>query len=204
MKREKAQQFQALRGFSMLELIIVMAIILAISAFALPRIQTGIAQARLRGNATSINGLVQQLRMQAVKANRSYTMRITTAAGNQPAFLYIDTDNSTTLDPGEPSVPIPSDMTITDGTGGPAAVPPSVAFPKYINFATKGLLSFNERGLPCSNPPAAPACGVVNPYIIYLSMNRPFAVPVWAAVTVTPAGRVKAYTFTGGAAGVWN
>src|SRR5207244_10617331 len=70
-------------GFSMLELVIVMAIILCIAAIAFPKIQGAIEGVKLRSTITDIDGLVQQLRIQGVRANRSYTIRTAPAtAGN--------------------------------------------------------------------------------------------------------------------------
>jgi Tfp pilus assembly protein FimT len=207
MKRATSQKFGSLRGFSLVELLVVVCIIMVVSAFALPRIQTAIAQIRLRASVTNVNGLIQQLRMQAVKDNRSYKILTDppTAANGNVTSVYIDSNDSGTFNPGEPSIPLPNDIVLSDGTGGPATTPgnPAITVPPYIKANTV-TMSFNERGLPCVNPPAAPACGAITPYVIYLQQIRPYATPAWAAITVNQAGRVKAFTFTGGAAGVWN
>jgi prepilin-type N-terminal cleavage/methylation domain-containing protein len=207
MKREKAQQVRRTRGFSLVELLVVVVIIMVVSAFALPRIQTAIAQIRLRANATNVNGLVQQLRMQSVKDNRAYDIHTDpgVAANGFVTSIYIDSNGDGAFTPGEPSIPLTNDMLISDGVGGPATAPgsPAITVPPYIRANTVDM-SFNERGLPCVHPPAAPACGTVTPYVIYLQQIRPYATPAWAAITVNQAGRIKAYTFSGGAAGTWN
>ena len=186
-------------GFTLVELLVVVGIIAVISAFALPSINSAIANMRLRATATSVNGLIQQLRMQAVRDNRAYTMRIAVVGGL--TTLYIDSILPATpnalpngqYDPGEPSVAIPADTIISDGIAGPP-IPPAanIAFPPYIRFATNGLMTFNERGLPCSNPPA---CNTIAPYIVFMQQTRPLAVPAWSAISVTPAGRVKAFIY---------
>ncbi|MCU1308561.1 MAG: hypothetical protein JWN45_3256 [Acidobacteriaceae bacterium] len=190
-------------GFTLIELLVVVAIIAVISAFALPSLNNAIANMRLRATATNVNGLIQQLRMQAVRDNRAYTMRIAVVGGaGGLTTLYIDSILPATpnalpnnqYDPGEPSVAIPADTIISDGTGGPATAPPNVtgANPAYIKFATGGLMTFNERGLPCNNPPT---CNTIAPYVIYMRQTRPLSVPAWSAITVTQAGRVKAYVY---------
>jgi prepilin-type N-terminal cleavage/methylation domain-containing protein len=201
MSKAQKQRLHNQHGFTLVELLVVVAIIMVISAFALPIINKALANIRERATATNVNGLIQQLRMQAVRDNRSYTMRVAVVGG--VTTLYIDSILPSSpnvlpngqYDAGEPSVPIPNDTVISNGTGGPATVPPNVAFPPYINFATNGLMSFNERGLPCSNPPA---CNTLAPYIIYLQQTRNLSVPGWASITVTQAGRVKAYTYQPG------
>jgi prepilin-type N-terminal cleavage/methylation domain-containing protein len=183
-------------GFTLVELLVVVLIILVISAFALPSIARALASIRLRSTATSVNGLIQQVRMQAVRDNKFYTLRTQAAvAPNGLLTLYIDTNANGVLDLGEASVAIASDTVISDGTGGPATVPTNVAFPPYVKFATLGLMSFNERGLPCSNPPA---CNTIAPYMIYLKQTPPLGAASWAAITVTQAGRVKAFTYQPG------
>jgi prepilin-type N-terminal cleavage/methylation domain-containing protein len=203
MSNRQEQRVRSQRGFSLAELMVVVGIILVISAFALPSIARALASIRLRSTATSVNGLIQQVRMQAVRDNKFYTMRTQAAAPpNGLLTLYIDTNGNGALDPGEPSVAIAADTVINDGTGGPATVPTNVAFPPYVKFATLGVMSFNERGLPCSNPPA---CNTIDPYIIYLRQTQPLGAPAWAAITVTRAGRVKALTYQPGTpAPSWN
>jgi hypothetical protein len=158
---------------------------------------------RLRATTTNVNGLIQQLRMQAVRGNQAVSIR--TAIVNAQPTLYIDTDGNQNYTAGEPSVPIARDTVLSDGTGGPAVAPPAtpttqITIPPYINFATTPILSFNVRGLPCSDPPV---CNTLSPYVVYLRQTRTLAVPGWAALTISKAGRVKAYTFGGGATGTW-
>jgi prepilin-type N-terminal cleavage/methylation domain-containing protein len=183
-------------GFTLVELLVVVLIILVISAFALPNVGRALASIRLRSTVTSINGLIQQVRMQAVRDNKYYTLKTQAAVPpNGLLTLYIDTNGNGVLDLGESSVAIAADTVINDGTGGPATVPANVVFPPYVKFATAGVLSFNERGLPCSNPPA---CNTIAPYIIYLRQTPPLGAATWAAITVTQAGRVKAVTYQPG------
>jgi prepilin-type N-terminal cleavage/methylation domain-containing protein len=203
MNRQHKNRLQV--GFSLLELMIVLAIIMVVSAIAVPQMQLAIAQMRLRATATNVNGLIQQLRMQAVRNNRSFTMR-TTIVNGQPT-LFVDSILPTTpnvapngvYDAGEPSVPLPTDIVVFDGVGGPPTAPTlQVVIPPYVNFATNQLLSFNERGLPCDNPPL---CNNIAPYVLYMRQTRPLSAPGYAAIVITQAGRVKAFTYQPGTPG---
>ena len=196
MRKEQSNLGQE-QGFSLIELIVVLGIIMVISAIAFPKIQGVMEGLKLRSTVTNINGLVQQTRIQSVRDNKSYTLSTLAASPGNGITLYVDTNGNGALDPGEPSIQLPTDTTIS--LAGPGPLPPSVAVPPYITGATVSL-SFNERGLPCSNPPV---CRTVAPYVIYFSQARPSGTPGWAAITVTQSGRIKAYTFTGGGAGTW-
>lgn len=186
-------------GFSLVELMIVVGIILCVAAIAFPKIQGAMESVRLRSTVTDIDGLVQQLRIQGVRANRAYTIRTAAATAGNGVTLYIDTNGNSLMDAGEPAIQLPTDTNLSDGTGAPALLPPSVVIPPYV-VGNPTTMSFNERGLPCSNPPT---CNNVAPFLIYISQARPSGTPGWGAITITQAGRIKAYTYTGGAAGTW-
>lgn len=193
------------RGFSIVELLIVVALILCIVAIAFPKIQAASDGIKLRATVTDINGLIQQARIQAVRANKSYTIRTIAPAGVNGTMLFIDTPvagnaaGNGVLDVGEASIQLPTNTTVSDGTGGPAALPPNATAASIKANAV--TLSFNERGLPCNNPPSCTNANIS--FLIYFQQARTSGTPGWAAITVTPAGRIKAYTWTGGAAGTW-
>jgi Tfp pilus assembly protein FimT len=178
-------------GFSLIELVVVIGIIMVIAAIAAPKITGLMEGVRLRGMVTDVNGLVQQDRIQSVRDNKSYTIKTVAAAGVNGIVLYVDTDNSGTADAGEPAIQLPTDVAVN--AAGPGVLPPGVVIPPYVSAATV-TLSFNERGLPCSNPPV---CNTISPYVIYFAQTRPSGTNGWAAITVTQSGRIKAYTYTG-------
>jgi len=193
------------RGFSLVELLVVMAIILVIAGIAMPKIQGVIEGVKLRSTVTDVSGLVQQLRITSVRNNRSNAIRTSAATAGNGVTLYVDLTSTASpngnllKDPGEPSIQLPLDSNLSDGTGAPAVLPPNVAIPPYV-VGNPTTIYFNERGTPCNNPPS---CYISSPFLIYIQQTRPSGTPGWAAITVTQAGRIKAYTYTGGAAGTW-
>ena len=70
--------------------------------------------------------------------------------------------------------------------------------------ANAGLPSFNARGLPCSvsgaaciSPAAAGGGEGWSGYVCYLRQNRSLEQAGWAAITVSAAGRVRFWTWSG-------
>src|SRR3954463_5773903 len=72
------------RGFTLIELMIVIAIMLVISGMAMPRVMNAIDDIRLRGASRDVIGLMQQARQAAIKQNAFYQM------GNQGPVIFID------------------------------------------------------------------------------------------------------------------
>src|SRR5262245_39690630 len=64
-------------GFSLLELLVVVLIMMVIGVIALPNMVNVVSNARLRGGATNLSGLLQNARMIAVKENRVKSVHFT-------------------------------------------------------------------------------------------------------------------------------
>lgn len=176
-------------GFSLLELMIVVGITLVVAAIAIPGVFTATQNFKLRSTASGASGLIQKARMLAVARNGFYPVLTTSTA---PIYAFIDLDgsgspnataeNTTILMPGgvvfDPTGAHPSDSTILNGL-----------------TAVYTLPKFNPRGLPCFGSPC-----VADPtkmYITFLRQDRPIGNLGWAAVNVTPAGRVQTRTWDG-------
>src|ERR1043165_6674809 len=73
-------------GFSLIELLVVVAICLVVTDFAIPSITTTVDTFRIRGTVTSATGLIQRARVQAIK--RSFTQRVHFATVNNNVVLF--------------------------------------------------------------------------------------------------------------------
>jgi prepilin-type N-terminal cleavage/methylation domain-containing protein len=180
------------RGFSLVELVIVCAIILAVAAIAIPQATTALQVFKLRGTASSLSGVVQKCRMQAVARNGFYSV----AAVNSGATLFVDADASGTINQAEENstvLQLPARLVI-DTTGGH---PSDSTLTGGLTAIDSVLPRFNPRGLPCFGAPGACAVNSARIYITYLRQDRALGLTGWAAVTVTPAGRVRVFTWDG-------
>lgn len=207
----------AQRGFTLIELIIVLIIIMVVSAAAVPQLMRTIAAVRVRSSADTVAGLIQKIRQQAVKDNKFYT-GITQNLGISTK-LCVDLNWNGNCDVTEFSVGLANFMTlaaappdtslITCGPLGPTLCP--AGYPPGLNYVPEPqvvLPSYSARGLPCvgkvpATPPKWPLeqCLQTDPnsllpvgflYVLQYQNTQSFS-----AIAVTPAGRVTTWTYNG-------
>ena len=168
------------------ELLVVAAIGLIVTTIALPNMLTVIANARLRGNVTTLSGIFQNSRMMAVKNNRTMTTHFTTASNGIMAYVKLATDSS---GPTRTDIQVQMEAPIVayttpSGSGAPAGI--TVATMGFT--AQTGDVSFNTRGLPCAySSGTCPNQG----FAYYFKDTRRTGGDGWAAVSISPAGRIK-------------
>lgn len=188
------------RGFSLLELLVVVSMGIVVAAIAIPSMMTVIANFRLRGGMNSLSGLLQNCRMIAVQKNTIMTAKFTVMAGGPVAYVKKagDTSALNNTDPqAELGAPV-TQVTTPTGTGAPPALTSAtLGFTPQTYQPSTSLPGFNSRGLPCSYASGVCTAGVG--YAFYFSDTRPMTKSAWAAVTITPAGRVKTWFWNGGA-----
>jgi prepilin-type N-terminal cleavage/methylation domain-containing protein len=179
-------------GFSLLELVVVMAMSLVVAAVAAPNVMNTLANARLRSGISTVSGAVQSTRMLAVKNNKTYTARYTTNSSG--AVVYTDLDNNGSFDVGEPIAQLGSTVSLSSL---PVSGTPSALDSTLLGFTpTTGVPpSFNSRGIPadCSSSPCTPNQG----FVYYFTDQRPLNGNGWAALSITPAGRIKVWIWNG-------
>jgi len=174
------------------ELLMVVAIGLILTGIALPNMLTVIANARIRGNIGTLSGIFQNCRMIAVQTNRTTTTHFSSSSTGITAYVKSATDTSGPLS-SDPQVDLEApivESTTPTGTGAPAGVTVTT-----LGFtAQTGDVSFNSRGLPCSY--SSGTC-TNNGFIYYFNDTRRSGNTGWAAVSISPAGRVKKWFWNG-------
>lgn len=200
------------RGFSMVELMIVVAIILIVSAMVVPNAVNAMRTLRLRGSCTDFASLLQQARVRAALDNAYHPVRFQAASGTTPEIAYVDLDNSSTYKSGDPMIMIASDVSTVAKGSAPKTSSLESAFTASSGTTyydgTSTPPAFSPRGIPCllTSGICNTTGGVANAFETYFQSQTNTC--AWEAVTVTPAGRVATWYFlpsgSGCTNGTWN
>jgi prepilin-type N-terminal cleavage/methylation domain-containing protein len=194
------------RGFSLIELVIVVFIVLVLAAIVIPNVLLAVTNLKLRSSASDLAGLMQQARTLAAKKNAAYAILYGTRNGAQIA--YVDLNGNGAFDVGEPLVEFSGTTTpaggAPSGSGGqptPYVLAGDTGAGSYDNTSTLG---YTGRGLPCNyDSTTVPATCSTPPakYFVYYLTDTRTGQPGWAGVVVTKSGRCKIVMWNGAA---WN
>ena len=179
-------------GFSLVELLIVAAILMCIAALSLPTMWNVIASSRSRSAMSDISGFVQDTRSNAVKHNRMKTVHFTETSGR----IWATSGNTIGPEDAKPDVTLvlPPGMVIVDSPSGDGAPTPLDAEAMW-GGGTEPVTteaSFNPRGIPCSYSVDTKKCSSVGGFVYYFSLNGH-----WSAIGISPAGRIRAFYWNG-------
>jgi hypothetical protein len=190
-------------GFSLQEVMIVVAMGLIVTVVAIPVMNSAIANMRLRSSMTSLSGLLQNTRAIAVQQNLAKTachFNRTAAPYSLVYFVKTATDCTTaTLLTVDPQVELEAPITpygAPTGTGAPGALDNTTQLGVTAPPLTTDP-SFNSRGLPCAY--AGGTCTSNVSFIQYYKDNRIGGSGGWAAIAISPAGRIRRWFWSGSA-----
>lgn len=188
------------QGFSLIELVTVVAIIMILAGITVPRLLNVVSDIKLRYVATNLSGLLQSARIQAVRKNTPYSVSSTTLPTGDAAY-YVDLPGAAYTAGVDPVLPLGSQITAYIGTGSGAPNEGTLT-------GTSGLMgfavnpgsdypTFNARGLPCivagNSCPQNPGQG----FVVFLSNSTVTGNVSWASVAVNGSGRVQIWTCDG-------
>ena len=204
------------RGFTLIELVIALMIVITLSAFSIQTFNTALRSNRLRGAAADYAGLLEQGRMLAIRDNRFYSTYML-APSNNVEYAFVDmipkvttgASGNGTLDSGEPVINIPTEVTQQAVGGAPntnnlktqllPATTPVTPTDTSVTAAT-----FGPRGLPCTAVTVTgvgSVCDSSGGATAYWTFFKDSVSSNWQAVTITPAGRSQKWYYTGS---VWS
>ena len=210
MKNMTKNRLSKERGFTLIELVVVVAVSLVVAGMAIPNFISAVRSAHLKGAVSDFSGLLQAERIRAVDGDNFYSAYV--LAGNpEQGFVDIAGKGATTIDPKDPVIQINNEVIQQPVGSAPQTaslktlfLPANATVALYDGSVATNPITFGPRGLPCyvgggQVCKTHVAAGDVSYWIFFQDVSS----TNWGAVTVTPAGRVQRWIFTGGAAGTW-
>ena len=206
-----------IHGFSLPELMIVVAIIFVTLTMGGLLVNTTIQMSQLRGSATRYAELLQTARTRAASDDRFYSVYIQPAAGPNTSLAYVDVYPQLVngvsghgppptgfYDPGHG---VPVTTLSTSVLPQPVASAPATANLKNLfcaacapNIVSNGAPTWGPDGMPCkanaSLDLSATVCNSAGGPMAYVTYFQSQTNREWSAVTVSPAGRIKTWYYS--------
>jgi Tfp pilus assembly protein FimT len=185
-------------GFSMFEVMAVTGVSMIITMTAVPNMLTGIGMLRLRSSMTSLEGVIQNCRMLAVKQNLTMSTHFSVtsySSGSNGVLAYVKkASDPNPVSTSDSQVQLEQPVAQVTALSGPGA-PTTVLDSSILGFTPQtGDPSFTTSGLPCAySSGVCPSGG----FLYYFHDARPAPQTGWAAISISPAGRLKKWYWSG-------
>jgi prepilin-type N-terminal cleavage/methylation domain-containing protein len=210
-ERDEEIDMRLQKGFSLIELMIVLGIILVITGIAVPVYKSAVDGIHLQKATKNYAGILQRAQL-AAAANNTYNATAiqflnASCVASCDLIAYVDTAD-TNINPvsayasPEPMVKLGSDV-LWDQAGAPAANDLlGKVFPKGGTLGYPPV--FDSHGMPCAPAPVArgAVCNTQGGNIAFATYFQS-SLGKWAAVSVNPAGRIQLWSYDPRAS-VWN
>jgi prepilin-type N-terminal cleavage/methylation domain-containing protein len=110
------------RGFSLIELLVVMAVMLVLLTLGMPALQNSLRQSKMRGIASEISVLMRLARLDAIKTSSQAVVQIVVPTGTDPGRVqaFSDRNSDGQWSAGEPvlaTFTLPTGVTFEDHDG---------------------------------------------------------------------------------------
>lgn len=203
-------------GFSLIELLVICAILAIVAAVSIPAMMTAKHGIALQGTGKDLGSFLEQARTHAIKDNHFYALYVISGPAGSPSNAFIDVypqsatgfsgNHNGTVDPKDPVMFIPAEVSQQPASAAPAtadlksqwlpsgsSITPIDAYSGTTPTTTPFF--FGPDGLPCTPSSGGATCRgnmIQTAYWIFLQDSH---TQDWIAVTVTPAGRIRQWIY---------
>ena len=181
------------RGFSLVELVVSLAVVLIMVAVALPSLTRSYRVYQLNDSANRLAGILKFTRFEAIRRNRPTTCRILQSGADW--YVWTDSNGDGVVDSTETQYLITGIVTLLpDGVApSPAAITAAVGASLTTLSGSNGSVAYDPRG-------AVNFAGAPSVYVLYLGDA---GVPDYGyrAVVLLPSGVTQVWTAP--ASGTW-
>jgi prepilin-type N-terminal cleavage/methylation domain-containing protein len=194
-------------GFTMVELLMVVVVVLIVAGIAVPNIMNFMHAARLRGAGTDFSSLLQTARVRAVQDDRFYSTYII-AGPPQQAYVDVTGNGGTGVVAGDPLIGISFEVTPVAAANAPGTanlqgqfLPTGSGLTVKDGSTTGTPVIFGPRGLPCTTQSASGGnvCDSAGGATAFWIFFQDTSTQAWEAITVSPAGRIQKWQYGGSA-----
>jgi Tfp pilus assembly protein FimT len=186
-------------GFSLIELMIMVAIVVLVAAIAIPIFTSTLNRLKLHGAAQQLSELYQEARMRAVQDDTYYEVLLSPDSKQ----AYVDTNGNGTA--GVLTLQLPATVSFNNAAAPAGLDKQTLGFDPVhtensLMFDQDGVsrpgLAWSSRGFPCQRGSATSVCQAGTGWVQYLSEEgNP---PAYVAVVVNPTGKIRVWSYEGG------
>lgn len=191
-KKSDTKRRASARGFSIVELLVVMFLILVTSVIALPNFIRMLRTSQLTNGATKVADILKLTRFQAIRRNTSVTCRI--AGSSTSTTIFADTNGNSVADSAESQTVLSGNVNLVAAGSVPGTTTLATAIGTNVTLVpvstTAGTYTFDARG-------------AVTPASVYVAYVTNSAMPAlgYRAVVLLPSGSMQIWT--GDTSGTW-
>lgn len=182
-------------GFSLVELVLSLAVLLVITSLAIPVIVRSLQSYQLNSSAAQLAGMLKFTKFDAIRQNTKVSCQIAQSGGNW--LVWVDSNGNGIRDGAEPEMVLTGGETLLSAGSVPSPAPITATLgPGFSNFSWVVLSGSNSSILYDQR-------GVIDAYVVYaLYLGNPNSPSVgYRAIIALPSGAVQVWS--GSSSGNW-